>query len=216
MLLVRSILFYEDQSRSDIIRSHMREDIASKLNRELDQEIESERQVVYILVESRKLLEQQKTLDNFRALKLCSDWALHPKLRGPDSQIVLKHFDGYEIEYQKSRITVAEFPLEPLHDFMSHIAFRAELIEALAPFGVRTDRFTSDVFWRSFIHQYSSVIQDCPFEAIDNNTELVTHVSGQAWPKEMADTIFPGKRVIQWNWILKSAVEREKLVRALI
>ena len=58
----------------------MKEDIASKLNHELDQEIVSERQVVYILIEARKLLEQQKTLDNFRGFKLCGDWAVHPKI----------------------------------------------------------------------------------------------------------------------------------------
>ena len=42
----------------------MKEDIASKLNRELGREIESEMQIVYILVEARKLFEQQKTLDS--------------------------------------------------------------------------------------------------------------------------------------------------------
>jgi hypothetical protein len=98
----------------------------------------------------------------------------------------------YEIEYQKSGITIAEFPLEPLHDFMSYKTFRAELIEALTPYGVETDRFSSDMFWRSFIHYYSSVIQDCPLDAIDNNIRLVTHVSGQAWPMEMAQTIYRG------------------------
>jgi hypothetical protein len=95
-------------------------DIIEKLNRELEQDIVSERQVVYILVEARKLLEQQGTLHNFRALKLCIDWAVHPKLRGPDAQGVLRQFDAYDAEYQKSGVTMAEFKLEPLHEFMSH------------------------------------------------------------------------------------------------
>ncbi len=50
-------------------------------------EIRSERQVVYILVEARKLLEQQGTLESFRGFKLCGDWAVRPKLRGPDAQM---------------------------------------------------------------------------------------------------------------------------------
>src|ERR1035437_414714 len=99
---------------------------------------------------------------------------------------------------------------------MSHKAFRTELIEALVPYGIEAGPLSSDVFWRSCIDRNSSVIQDCPLEAIDNNTELVTHVSGQAWSLEMANSIFPGKRVVQWNWTLRSGVEREKLVCALI
>jgi hypothetical protein len=193
----------------------MKQDITSKLNIELDQEIVSERQVVYILVEARKLLEQQKTLDEFRAFKLCSDWAVHPKLTRRDSQTILKHFDAYEAEHQKSGITVAEFQLEPLHDFMTYKRFRAEFIEALSPHGVEVGRLSSNAFWQPFIQHYSAVIQDCPLEAIGNNTQFVSHVSGLAWPKEKADAIYPGKRVIQWNWMLKNSTKR-KLVCALV
>ena len=184
----------------------MKQDITAKLNLELDREILSESQVVYILVEARKLLEQQNTLGNFRAFKLCCDWAVHPKLRGPDAQIVLKHFDAYETEYQNSGITMAEFRLEPLHGFMSYTRFRAEFIEALSPYHIKVDRLASDAFWRSFIQHYTSVIQDCPLEAVNNNTQLVSHVSGLPWPKEMADAMYPGKRVIQWNWTLKNRI----------
>jgi hypothetical protein len=87
----------------------MKPDIISKLNIELDHEIVSERQVVYVLVEARKLLEQQDTLKKFRAFKLCSDWAVHPKLTGTDSQMILRHFDAYETEHQNSGVAVAEF-----------------------------------------------------------------------------------------------------------
>jgi hypothetical protein len=193
----------------------MKLDIISKLNIELDHEIVSERQVVYVLVEARKLLEQQDTLRKFRAFKLCSDWAVHPKLTGTDSQMILRHFDAYETEHQNSGVTVAEFRLEPLHDFMTYKRFRAEFIEALSPHGVEVGRLSSNAFWQSFIQHYTSVIQDCPLEAIGNNTQLVSHVSGLAWPKETADAIYPGKRVIQWNWTLKNSTQR-KLVCALV
>jgi len=193
----------------------MKHDITSKLHFELDQEIVSERQVVYILVEARKLLEQQKTLGQFRAFKLSCDWAVHPKLRGPDSQMILRHFDAYETEHQNSGVTVAEFQLEPLHDFMTYTRFRAEFIEALSPHRVEVSRLSSNAFWQPFIQHYTSVIQDCPLEAIDNNTQLVSHVWGIAWPREKAEAIYPGKRVIQWNWMLKNSTKR-KLVCALV
>ena len=194
----------------------MKNDIVAKLNREFEAEIQSERQVVYILVETRKLLEQQNTLRDFGALRLCSDWAVHPKLDRSDAQAVLQHFDAYEIEYQKSGATVTEFQCEPLNDFMTLKGFRAKFIEALSPYGINVDRLASDAFWQPFIQHYMAVIQDCPLEAKENNTQLVTHVSGIAWPTEQADALFPGKCVIQWNWKLRSGAERDKTVCALI
>ena len=193
----------------------MEVNIVSKLNHELGREIVSEGQVVYILVEARKLLEQRKVLRNFKALKLCSDWAVHPKLNGPDSQDILRYFDAYEAEFRNSGLTMPEFRLDPLHDFMSHKKFRAEFIEALSPYEVDVEYLASDSFWRPFIQHYTSVIQDCPLEAIGNSTQLVSRVSCLAWPKEMADGIFPGRRVVQWNWTLKENDER-KLVCSLV
>lgn len=185
----------------------MKEDLTAKLSRELAADIRTERQVVYILVETRKLLEQQDTLEDFPTLKLCCDWAVHPKLRGPGAQDVLKVFDDYEIEFLKSGIAPAGF--KPLRDFAMLTSFRAELAGALAPHGVDVQRLTSDEYWQSFIRQYTSVIQDCPLEAWEGRTAHVTHVSGLAWPEDQAHAVFPGKLVIQWNWRLRSGRERE-------
>lgn len=194
----------------------MKNDIAEKLNREFAQEVVSERQVVYMLVETRKLLEQQDTLKNFRAFKLCSDWAVHPKLNQASAQIVLGYFDAYEAEFQKSGVTVAEYKLQPLLDFMSHAKFREQFIQAVEPHGIRVDRLTSDEYWRHFIQHYSAVVQDCPLEAQANTTQYVNHVTCLAWPREQANALYPGKHVVQWNWNLKSGAPKEKLVCALI
>lgn len=78
------------------------------------------------------------------------------------------------------------------------------------------DPLESEAFWQSFIQHYTAVIQDCPLEATEDKTRLVSHVTGMAWPKAQADALFPGKRVIQWNWKLKSGAVREKVVCALI
>jgi hypothetical protein len=193
----------------------MKPDIVRKLNREVRRPIRTERQAVYILVEARKLLEQQGTLEKFRGFKLCSDWAVHPKLRGPDAQLILSYFDAYEAEYQKSGLTMAEFKLQPLHDFLALKSFRDEMMTSLRPHDVEVAFVASDDFWKPFVQRYMSVIQDCPLEAWGQNTTFVSHVSAQAWPEDMADGIYPGKRVVQWNWTLKNSQER-KLICALI
>jgi hypothetical protein len=185
----------------------MKEDIIAKLSRALGADIRTESQVVYVLVEARKLLEQQDTLEDFPALKLCCDWAVHPRLRGLGAQGVLKVFDDYEIEFLKSNISTADYA--PLKDFAMLTSFRAELAGALAPHGVDVHSLSSKDYWQSFIRQYVSVIQDCPLEARAGATKHVTHVTGLAWPEDQANAVFPGKLVIQWNWRLKSGRERE-------
>lgn len=191
-------------------------DIVAKLNGEFDAEIVTERQVVYILVEARKLLERQDTLDNFQAFKLCGDWAVHPKLKRSSAQAVLGYFDAYESEFRKSGVTVAESKLQPLLDFMAHKNFREQFIQAVEPHGVRVDRLVSDDYWRAFIQLYSAVVQDCPLEARANTTQFVNHVTCLAWPKDRANALYPGKHVVQWKWNLKSGAPKEKLVCALI
>jgi hypothetical protein len=84
----------------------MERDIIDKLTGEFDERITSERQVVYILVELRKLLERNSTLKNYSTLKLCADWAAHPRLsRGPAQEIV-RLFDEYEAKSRRGECPV--------------------------------------------------------------------------------------------------------------
>jgi hypothetical protein len=185
----------------------VRADIAEKLNREFEEPIRSERQVVYILVETRKLLEQAAVLESFPGFKLCSDWAVHPKLRGPAAQQILAYFNAYEIERAKSDVTLHAFQPKPLQDFLSLKSFRDEMMVALSAYGVEVGRIATDEFWQPFVQCYMDLIRDCPLEAWEQNATHVTHVSASAWPEEMAGQIFPGKRVVQWNWTLKGTKE---------
>ena len=71
----------------------MRADIVDKLNHELTQPIESEGQVVYLLVEIRKLLELNQDSGSFETLKFCCDWIAHPLLTGSMAQKIVRQFD---------------------------------------------------------------------------------------------------------------------------
>ena len=174
--------------------------IISKLNAEFEQPITTERQVVYILVDARKLLENVQQLKRFPALSLCMDWAVHPALDGKPALAILTHFNVYEAEFRKSGVTMTEFDLEPLNEFLALSSFRAEFIASLAEQGADTTALESDEYWRCFIQHYMGVIQDRPLQAVDDSGRIVVAVTAQAWPLEMANNIFPGKRVVQWNW----------------
>jgi hypothetical protein len=180
----------------------MKEAIIEKLNNGLGQEIVSERQVVYILVEIRKLLEQQKCLNAFESLKLCCDWAVHPWLDRQSAQVILGLFDAYEDEHRRSGITVKEFN-EQLNEFLSHKRFQDQLISSLGQFGIAVDAFADDHFWSTFIFHYTLVIQDSPLKAREGNTAFVSQVSAEAWPAHIAESIYPGKSVVEWTWSMK-------------
>lgn len=58
----------------------MENDIINKIRYELDRPIQSERQVVYLLAEVRKLLDHLCATSQYRSLRLYCNWAVHIKL----------------------------------------------------------------------------------------------------------------------------------------
>jgi hypothetical protein len=108
-----------------------------------------------------------------------------------------------------------EFGLTPLNEFLSLRTFREEFIHALAPFGVNISALQSGDFWRPFVQHYLSVIQDCPLRTEDDRTRIVLELKALAWSEEVADGLYPGKRVVQWNWKPKD-MDEQKFICALI
>jgi hypothetical protein len=54
--------------------------IVDKLRAELQKGIETEAQVVYVLVEARKLIEHSERPESYLPLQFYFDWALHTRL----------------------------------------------------------------------------------------------------------------------------------------
>src|SRR5260370_41071062 len=74
----------------------MKGDIKSKLTAELNQSINSERQVVYILVELRKLMEIYHDSKNLNTLRFHCDWAVHGMLDKKLAQEIVRQFDRHQ------------------------------------------------------------------------------------------------------------------------
>lgn len=153
-----------------------------KLVTELDQPITSERQVVYILVELRKLLEREGALkDNrYRSLKVCCDWTVHSKLDQRLANEITELFDQYEARYRREPVGVSQANMPELVEFCDHTRFRAQFIAACDSFGIPTANAEDDQWWNSFLQQFSEVIRDCPLEANPNKTTYVTRVTASA------------------------------------
>src|SRR2546430_1401196 len=72
----------------------MRHAIVAKVRLELEKGVDNEAQVVYILVESRKLIELSERPESYLPLQFFCDWALHTKLDRKPAFELLREIDG--------------------------------------------------------------------------------------------------------------------------
>ena len=177
-------------------------DIVRKLTEEFALRITSERQVVYILVELRKLLEKNDTLQKYPALKLCCDWAAHPRLSFASAQNIMALFDRYEARFRREAVGVSQAGIPELVEFCEHTRFRAQLIESCESNGIPPDAPKDDEWWRLFLELFSEVVRDCPLEAKADNTTYVTRVVASAIAPESIGIV--NKQFgICWTWYRK-------------
>ena len=180
----------------------MRDAIVEKLRAELVNVINSERQVVYILVEIRKLLER---IDGEEAtyptavdtLGLYCDWALHRALDRRQPREFVQEIDEIAKEAADDRLTEARE--KTLIALLSLEVFRDQLRKFLAHYEIDT-AFCQRPWWDTFLHWYCQVIKDCPLVCRNANnalwkmeleTETIGEVKGVVLTLEMKWTLFP-------------------------
>jgi len=179
----------------------MERDIVYKLTQELDQEIVSERQVVYILVELRKLLEKRglDKHERYRALMFCCDWAAHSKLSRESAKAITVLFDRYETKYRVEPVGVGQAGIPELVEFCEHSRFRQQFVSACGIGNIPADAVKDDVWWRSFLKHFSEVVRDCPIEAKPETTTYVARVTASVIDPTSIG-IFNKQFAIFWVW----------------
>lgn len=148
----------------------MKPDIRTKLRALLDEGISSEKDVVYLLVELRKLLELDGEPEEFYALKFYADWATHPFLERVGARRIVGRFDEFERTGKGS-------PTPDLWDFMYLNRFGDQLASYLSRCELKTAIVEDYEQWLSFIHYFTHVIEDCPLRCHSKNFQLVNEVS---------------------------------------
>ena len=147
----------------------MRNEIIDKLRRELSSHICTEPQVVYILVEIRKLLDQEDVRDKYRTLEFYCDWALHPHLtRNKVAHQVVKEFD--DVATPSAVIT------QRLQEVISLIELRNELEAFLDKYGLPKEVTDKPPAWLNFGRIYADIISDCPLICKDPSLKNVDQV----------------------------------------
>jgi hypothetical protein len=124
--------------QSAIIAGKMKDELCSKIQAIVDRKIRKEMQVVYLLVEARKLMDRE----NYTApvLRTFSNWVVHTSLenRADGSTLILKQFDSFMAQLyerqlmhkDKEHISLGSFR-EALTGFFKHFHLNASFLKDL-------------------------------------------------------------------------------------
>jgi hypothetical protein len=141
----------------------MRDELLQKIEAELHQPIDSERQVVYILVEIRKLLyRNQVPKTDCPHLRMLCDWAVHVDL---DRDIVKEHMlilNGIADRLRSNTMT-AEDTARSSRVF-DLVEARNEFLDFLRKWHLsrRLPDVYGPLWWANFLRYYVRVVADCP------------------------------------------------------
>jgi hypothetical protein len=151
----------------------MRHIILEKLAAELSLPITTERQVVYILVEIRKLLELGQKSNGCDSLRFCCDWVVHTLLSGKMARSVVAKFEN--VHQQQEKLSHAKDGQKVLLDWeflaefdlvISFATFRHQLTEFFRENHLDPSRVTADGNWTLFLIQFVAVVEDCPLRFV--------------------------------------------------
>lgn len=145
--------------------------IVAKLEVLLAKGIVSEADALYLMVEVRKLLEQQQAKKQYEYLTFHCDWAVHPALAGPMAQKILEQFDAANI-HLKAGVKLHDLPglLRAEIDRISKMKyFEDQLDEFLRGNGIPTLDESREEGWIHFVHLYVGIVEDCPLVMTSKN-----------------------------------------------
>ena len=170
--------------------------IVAKLRTAVSREPTSEAEVVYILVQSRKLLDDVKHDDPHFALKLYFHWALHVDLTGRDTTLpFLRKVD----EFVEFALLDTNFAAQHhmFKEFGFFTSFRQLFGEFLSSMSLPTTLCEEDQWWQQFITLYANVVEDGSLSCSSLPGEL-RRISGVRFTK--GRTIPDGKLPFDMVW----------------
>lgn len=145
--------------------------IIAKIQTLLAKGVANEAEALYLMVQIRKLLEEQQAKELYEYLTFHCDWAVHAALRGATAQRILKLFDAANL-HLKSGVKLHDLP-SALREKVEGISmmqyFEAELINFLEANGLSLIKTRSDG-WTHFLHLYARIVEDCPLVMTSKNS----------------------------------------------
>lgn len=171
---------------------NLKDALIRKIQHVLDRRITNEMQVVYLLVELRKLMDQEAYQDPI--LRMFCNWAVHTSLgkRGDGSTLILGEFDDFIAELKERK------KLSPDRAHVSLGTFREALTRCFEHFGLSARFAQSLEGWKRFFSLYSSIVNECPivFSASRRQLKYIKRVELQRVSRGVLVKEWP---VLEWR-----------------
>lgn len=181
----------------------MQSAIIAKLEKLLANGIQSESDALYLLAETRKLLEHLDAKKQYDYLTFHCDWALHAKLSGPTAQRILKLFDKASA-HLKAGVKLDRLPisLRMEIDRISKMRYFEQQLESfLESNGIPTLESTRVDGWTHFVHFYAQIVEDCPLVIKAKNAS--GSIDSVTLQLELATRLEHGEMFFKVRWIVE-------------
>jgi hypothetical protein len=170
----------------------MKDELLRKVQRLLDRRISNETQVVYLLVELRKLMDRDGYTDPI--LRTFSNWVVHTSLenRADGSTLILSEFDrlmGAADEDNKNLFYIEHISLG---------TFREALVQCFEHFGLSAKFVANAPEWKKFGELYCLIVSECPivFTASKTKLKYIKRVELQAIGSDVLMKKWP---LVEWR-----------------
>lgn len=143
-------------TRFAIVAAEMKDELLRKIQHVLDRRITNEMQVVYLLVELRKLMDRDDYKDP--VLRTFSNWVVHTSLenRSEGSTFILSEFDHFVAGFHERKRQ------SPHLQHISLGAFREALFRCFEHFRLSAKFVTDRTEWKKFGKLYCFIVSECP------------------------------------------------------
>jgi len=187
----------------------MEDAIVRKIRKHLASPIDTEPAVVYLLSETRKLIDRDRSRQELFALLMYCHWALHVTLGKPGTtkafleqvdRFIRRNISGYQDD---GTFTIVDEQVL-FRDFVYLDTFRKELNRFLRSYDLPTGICGDNKQWSAFLSAYASVIEEGELTITGNSNSLVAVqkvVFRKGGDTRLADSHV--SFVIRWNIHLK-------------
>jgi hypothetical protein len=178
--------------RFAIVAGEMKDELLRKIQHVLERRITNEKQVVYLLVELRKLMDRDDYKDP--VLRTFSNWVVHTSLenRAEGSTFILSQFDhfmGELIEHKRKSPHLQQISLG---------AFRKTLIRCFKHFNLSATFTNNLIEWKKFATMYCLVVSECPIVFTASKTKL-KYIRQVELRSIARDLLFKEWPMVQWR-----------------
>ena len=180
----------------------MRSAICEKLGPHMNEPPRAEKDVVYALVEIRKVLEHDAEAERLWTLRFFCDWAVHTTLDRGGAQKILTFLDERLGHFNPASPENVD-PDGLVHKILSFDLFREHLLEFLTTNDLRAMWAEDDFVWKKFLVLYGEIVRDTPLFMTRRNYEfryLRQLVITACEPSQAIVQANPGQRFHGFKW----------------